>query len=104
MKRQFLFLVLAAALLVLGTPAKAHAWGAFHVGYTHVGLFGVQHYGATVGVDRFGYRGAYGGLYRDDYGGLYGGYRRYYPDYTGGYVVGGYHYGSVYTPGVYRYY
>jgi hypothetical protein len=41
MKRQILFLALATTALVLGTSSKAQAWGAAHVGYTHVGPSGV---------------------------------------------------------------
>ena len=112
MRRPFLFLALAAALLVLGTSSEAHAWGAYHVGYTHVGYGGVQHYGRTVGVGPYGaysggsvYRGGYGGYGRYGYGTAYGGYRAYSPSYSGGYAAGGYHYGtSGYGAGVYRAY
>ncbi len=113
MIRQFFFLVLAAALLVLGTSSRAHAWGAYHAGYTHVGPYGVQHYGHTVAagpygaysgshVSGFGYGGGYAGAYHASYGSPIGGYHPYSPAYTGGYAVGGYHYGSFESPGVYR--
>ncbi len=37
----------AVALMPLLTASEVHAYGAAHVGYTHVGPNGVQHYGAT---------------------------------------------------------
>jgi hypothetical protein len=89
-----------AALAALLTPSQAGAWGAAHVGYTHVGPGGVYHAGRTVaagpgGVYAGGRAGAYGaggGVYRAGYGGgvgyggaSFGGYR-----YGGGYYGGGY--------------
>jgi hypothetical protein len=88
------FVAVAGMLLSLLTASKAQAWGACHVGYTHIGYGGVQHYGRTVGVGpygggysagRYGSYGAYGG-YRAGYGG-YGGY--HYAGY-GGAAYGGY--------------
>jgi hypothetical protein len=114
MFRKFLFLTLAAAAVTLVTSSQAQAWGGFHVGYTHVGAFGVQHYGRTVGVGPYGrvysggHYGAYGyggGVYRAGYGygdryGLYGDY--HYGGYPG-YYYGGYpYYGDAYRAGVYR--
>src|SRR5215472_6556227 len=115
MVRQFLLAGLAAAALLLVTSPKAHAWGAFHAGYTHVGYGGVQHYGYTAargpyggayGGAHYGSYGAYGGYHAGyGYGGAYGGYRAYTPAYGGGAAVGGYGYGNVYAyPGVYRAY
>ena len=37
-----------AALAALLMPSRAAAWGAAHVGYTHVGPNGVYHTGRTV--------------------------------------------------------
>jgi hypothetical protein len=54
--------VIAAALLL--TPSKVDAYGACHVGYTHVGPNGVYHEGATAA-------GGYGGAYHAGYGGAY---------------------------------
>ena len=79
--------VLAALLL----PSKVDAWGAAHVGYTHVGPGGVYHAGRTVAAGPGGVYaggrttavGTYGGAYRAGYGGAVG--------YGGAY--GGYHYG-----------
>ncbi len=118
--QRLLFIIALATILVLGAVPKTHGWGAYHVGYTHVGYGGVQHYGRTVAVGPGGvYGGArygsygYGGVYRggygygERYGGLYG-YGAYAPVYGGGYAVGGYHYGGVYgdayRAGVYRRY
>jgi hypothetical protein len=80
-----------AALVVLVLPARIDAYGAAHVGYTHVGPNGVYHAGATevarpgvdyrggvdyrAGYDRVGYGGgAAGGYhYTTGYGGVAGG-------------------------------
>jgi hypothetical protein len=122
MRRQVLFLALGALALLAGTSAKAHAWGCAHVGYTHVGPTGVQHYGATEARGPYGsYSGAHGGAYgyggssyhagygtASGYGGYAaGGYHSYSGAYGGGYAAGGYHYGSYggsasYSSGVYR--
>jgi hypothetical protein len=75
--------------------SRAHAWGAYHVGFTHYNPYtGFHHYGYTRlyggGLGGDGYGGLYGyhygglGLYGDD---LYGGYH------YGDYGLGGYHYG-----------
>ena len=61
----------------LGHSSEAHAWGAYHAGYTHVGPSGVYHAGTT------SYHGGYGGGYHSGGGYHYGGA-------SGG---GGYHYG-----------
>jgi hypothetical protein len=89
MLRKALILASAALLVTLLATAKAQAWGAYHVGYTHYGPYtGFQHYGAT------GYRGPYGA----GYGGVrYGGYGAY-----GGYRYGGYRYGGYGGYGGYR--
>ena len=73
MLRKTVFLAMAALAVSLATNSEAQAWGACHVGYTHVGYGGVQHYGYT------GVHAGYGG---------YGGYH------YGGYGYGGYHYGG----------
>ena len=112
MLRKFLFLTLASAAMALVTSSQAQAWGAYHVGYTHVGYGGVQHYGHTSVAGPYGgysgsHYGAYGagGSYHAGYGygdryGSYGGY--HYGGYSG-YHYGGYPaYGSEYRAGVYR--
>ena len=110
MKRQILFFALALAALLLSRTSKAQAWGACHVGYTHVGYGGVQHYGHTAAVGPYG---AYSGSHYSSYGagGAYHvggatavGYHPYTPAYSGGYAAGGYHYetASGYSAGVYR--
>jgi hypothetical protein len=101
MLRKALMLAAAATVLSLLTSASAQAWGAYHVGYTHVGYGGVYHYGRT-------YAGGYGGYDRYRYGGAYhyggyGGYDRY--RYGGLYHYGGYgglRYGDAYRAGFYR--
>jgi hypothetical protein len=84
MLNKSLFAACLVVLALLASSSKAQAWGAAHVGYTHVGPGGVYHAGAT------GYRGygGYGG-YRSGGGVGYGGGYRYG---VGGY--GGYHYGG----------
>jgi hypothetical protein len=117
MLRKLLIVIVVAGLTALVTPAKAHAWGAAHVGYTHVGPSGVYHYGRTAAVGPYGaYSGAHAGAY--GYGGSSyhaGGAYGYHGDSYGGYHYdsgyhygGGYHYGSMsygregYEAGVYR--
>jgi hypothetical protein len=93
MLRKAIFLVCAAALAVLGTSSKVQAWGCAHVGYTHVGPYGVQHVSGTRAYGGgYRYGGAYGGYHYGAVGG-YGGYRY---GTVGGYgaAYGGYHYGG----------
>ena len=98
MLKRILALATAAALTVLLVPSKVDAWGAAHVGYTHVGPGGVYHAGRTVAAGPGGAysggraygAGAYGGGFRAGYGGAVGyggagGYR-----YAGGYRGYGY--------------
>ena len=92
---------IVAALAALLVPSKVDAWGAAHVGYTHVGPGGVYHAGRTVaagpgGVYAGGRAGGvgYGGAYGARYGGAVG--------YGGGYragAVGGVGYGGAYRAG-----
>jgi hypothetical protein len=91
MSRKTLIVALLALLTVLLTTNKLDAWGAYHVGYTHVGPSGAYHYGRT----EVGGYGRYGGYDRYGYGDRYRSY--------GGYGYGGYHYGA-YGAGVYRRY
>lgn len=98
MLRKSLFVAIAAALAAVLSPAEARAWGAAHVGYTHVGPYGVQHYGRTVAA---GPNGAYAGGHTSAYGyggASYhaGGAAGYHYGY-GGASAGGYHYGAVHT-------
>ena len=55
----------SAALAVLVVPSLVSAYGAAHVGYTHVGPSGVQHYGETAA---HGPGGAYAGSHGSAYG------------------------------------
>jgi hypothetical protein len=108
MLNKIILLAVMAALGALLTPTKVDAYGAAHVGYTHVGPNGVYHEGATVaggyGGDYRGgavyggdYRGgaAYGGEYRAGYGGAAYGDYHYTTGYQGGAAVGGASYAYV---------
>ena len=90
MLRNVLLAATAAALATLLTPADASAWGAAHVGYTHVGPNGVYHAGRTAAAGPYGYRTT-GSRYGATYGGGAAGYR-----YGAGGTYGGYHYGGAY--------
>jgi hypothetical protein len=110
MLRTIILSAAVAAVAALLTPSKAGAYGAAHVGYTHVGPNGVQHYGATAASGPHGtYEGSHttaagaGGAYHAGYhtetgsGGsaaAYGGYH-YSPSYSGGAAAGGAHYAYV---------
>ncbi len=117
MFQKTLIAMLTAGSIALLSPADAQAWGAAHVGYTHVGPAGVSHYGGTAARGPYGaYSGAHAGAY--GYGGA-----SYHAGYGTGYAVGGagayhyntgyaspYHYGTMpyggtgYAGGVYRRY
>ena len=122
MRQKTLFLTLAAIAAALLMAPEARAWGrgGYHVGYTHVGYGGVQHWGHTSVAGPYGgysgshygaygryggsYHAGYGGGYREGYGGGYHSYSAYGS--SAGYHYGGYHYGGVYgtgyAGGVYR--
>jgi hypothetical protein len=95
MLNKIITLTIVAALAALLMPSKVDAWGAAHVGYTHVGPGGVYHAGRTAAVGpggvysggRVGAVGAGGGVYRAGYGGGVG---------YGGAYGGGYRYGAGY--------
>jgi hypothetical protein len=113
MLNKIITLAAVAALAILLIPSRLDAWGAAHVGFTHVGPGGVYHAGRTVvggpggfyaggraaGFGPYGgfYHGGwgsgvgYGGFYQPGWGsGLgYGGvYRGYYGCYPGGPAFG----------------
>jgi hypothetical protein len=102
-----------AVAAVALTPAAADAYGAAHVGYTHVGPNGVYHTGATAGPN--GYHTSTGYHSTNPYGANYhygatstpygGGYHYGATGYGGaGYGYGGYHYSTGYgTGGGYHY-
>jgi hypothetical protein len=94
MLNKIILSAVVAALAALLTPSQAGAYGAAHVGYTHVGPNGVYHAGAT--EVRGGYGGAaYGGAYHEGGGAAYGGaYRE-----GGGAAYGSYHYTTGYGGG-----
>src|SRR4051794_8747464 len=86
-----------AVLALLATPSGAGAWGAAHVGYTHVGPNGVYHAGRTAAVGPGGaYSGGHAGAY--GYGGAsaHAGYGSAYLAGSGGASAGGYHYDTRY--------
>src|SRR5579884_151841 len=102
MLKKIIALATMAALAALLMPSKVDAWGAAHVGYTHVGPGGVYHAGRTVAAGpggvyaggRTGAYGAYGGVYRGGYG-AYGTYRGGYGAYGGYGAATRYHYSAV---------
>jgi len=85
-------LAVVAFVIVLAAGSEAQAWPGYHVGVTHVGLGGVQHYGRT------GYAGPRGFGSVSHYGatgvGAYGGYH-YGATAGGGVRYGGAAYGGV---------
>ncbi|MCA9068197.1 MAG: hypothetical protein KDA84_04705 [Planctomycetaceae bacterium] len=95
MSRQLSILSVVAFVIALATCSQADAWPGYHVGVTHVGMGGVQHYGRT------GYAGprGYGSVshYGATGGGLYGGYH------VGGTAAGGVRYGGGVGYGGVRY-
>jgi hypothetical protein len=100
MLSKILLSALAAFLAAVLVPSVVHAYGAAHVGYTHVGPGGVYHTGRTVAAGPGGvYAGGRttavgaGGGYRSG-GAAVGGY--------GGAAAGGYRYGGA-AVGGYRY-
>jgi hypothetical protein len=112
MLNKIMLLVAAGALAALLTPAQAGAYGAAHVGYTHVGPNGVYHTSETAvsgpgGTAVGGHTtaaGAGGGTYHAGYAGgttgsggaAYGGASYHYsPSYYGGAAAGGAHYEYV---------
>ncbi len=54
MLNKILLSTVAVAILALMTPSNVNAYGAAHVGYTHVGPNGVYHAGATATNTRYG--------------------------------------------------
>jgi hypothetical protein len=112
MLNKIVMLLAAGALVALLTPSEAGAYGAAHVGYTHVGPNGVYHTGST---EVSGPRGTYetghtsaagygGGSYHSEYGAgrteyggaAYGGASYHYsPSYYGGASGGAVHYDYV---------
>jgi hypothetical protein len=98
MKRIFVAVSLAALVVAL-TPTAVDAYGAAHVGYTHVGPNGVYHTGETAVR---GPGGTYAGGHTTaaGYGGAYGSTAHYGATTAGGAAYGTAHYGgTVYAPG-----
>jgi hypothetical protein len=95
---------IAACLAVLLMTSEVGAYGAAHVGYTHVGPNGVYHTGETAA---YGPRGAYAGGRTEAYGAGGAAYRGGHEEYRGRDGVeygaaGGYRYTPNYG-GAYRY-
>jgi hypothetical protein len=94
----------AATLAVLVSPARVSAYGACHVGYTHVGPNGVYHTGETVAR---GPGGTYAGGHTTAYGAGGAAYHSGYGATTGGAAYGahysteGYHYAPSYSGAAY---
>src|SRR5438046_2612533 len=105
MLRNLFVAAAAATAITLLTPAPVDAWGAAHVGYTHVGPSGVYHAGRTTAVGpsgaySTGRAGAYGyggAGYHSSYGAA-AAHHPYGTGYSGGYRYGG----AAYAGGVYR--
>lgn len=110
MLKKMILPVVVATLAALLTPSDIRAYGAAHVGYTHVGPNGAYHVGETAARGPYGgyaggrseaygygggaYRAGYGEAYHAGYGGAYGGYH-YSAGYSGGAAYGGVHYGYI---------
>jgi hypothetical protein len=96
MLNKVILLPAVAVVAALLMPSQVDAYGAAHVGYTHVGPEGVQHYGATAAR---GPEGAYGGAHESAYGAGGGAYHAGYGGATTGGAAGGYHYDYRYSGG-----
>jgi hypothetical protein len=84
---------IVTALAALSTPTPADAYGACHVGYTHVGPNGVYHSGETVA------RGPEGNVYAGGHTSAYGAGGA---SYHAGYGTE-YHYSPTYSAGAEHY-
>jgi hypothetical protein len=93
MLKKIVLAAFTAALVVLVVPAAVSAYGACHVGYTHVGPSGVYHTGETAA------RGP-GGVYESGHTTAYGaGGAQYHSGYSAGATTGGAAYGAHYSTG-----
>jgi hypothetical protein len=86
----------AAAVVALTIPSEVRAYGAAHVGYTHVGPNGVYHAGAT---EVRGPGGSYEAGRTTAYGAGGGAYHAGYSTGAGYGAAGGYHYTAGYSGG-----
>jgi hypothetical protein len=93
MLKKFFLAASTAALVALAVPSEVKAYGAAHVGYTHVGPNGAYHTGRTVAS---GPGGTYAGGRTTAHGAGGAAYR-------GGAAVGGARYGGGAAAGGYRY-
>ena len=100
MLNKIITLATVVALATLLMPSRANAYGAAHVGYTHVGPNGAYHVGGTE-VNRGGEGGyRYGGA---EYRGGYESRGGYEARGGGGAAYGGYHYTTGYSGGAAAY-
>src|SRR5271157_3760297 len=102
MLRKTLFAALSVTLATLLLPSAAHAWGAYHAGYTHVGPTGVQHVGYTAAGGGSAYHAGSttaggGSAYHAGYTSTSGG-SAYHAGYTSG---SAYHYSPSYSGAAY---
>jgi hypothetical protein len=102
MYHKLLVLVPLALVLLLAKPADVEAYGAAHVGYTHVGPSGVYHTGTTVASGPRGTYETHSG-YGTTAGGAHYGYESAGGVHYGyGTTATGAHYGgTVYAPSYY---
>jgi hypothetical protein len=98
MLKKIVLAAFAAALVLLVLPAAVSAYGACHVGYTHVGPSGVYHSGETVAR---GPEGAYAGGRTTAYGAGGAEYHGYSAVGTTGGAAYGAHYSTGNTGGYY---
>lgn len=103
MMRKLIWCALAAAVAITFASREAHAWGACHAGYTHVGPHGVYHAGFTAARGPGGR--VYGGAHVGGWGAGGGSFHAGYvggAGYGGAVRVGGVHYGGAYGCGGFR--
>ena len=93
---KFVLSLTAIVLAVLDMPSRADAYGAAHVGYTHVGPNGVYHTGTSAA---YGPGGAYAGGHSTAVGGG-GAYHEGYHYGTGGSSAGSGYDGVHYCPSI----
>jgi hypothetical protein len=91
MLNKILLPAVTAVLVALLLPSEVDAYGAAHVGYTHVGPSGVYHTGTNAAA---GPRGVAANTHTTAYGAGGGAYHS-----TAGVAAGGYHVAPTYAGG-----
>jgi hypothetical protein len=94
MLKKIIIASVVAGLAALLMPTRVDAYGAAHVGYTHVGPNGVYHAGATTTTGAGVPGGKAGAEYASENGGYHAGYGGAA---VGGAAAGGYHYTTGYS-------